>query len=69
MCDDTGSCRKPVTTNAEGKGSYAYEEGSFHAQLTNGLSALPEGYTVAEPDKYYSFVDGVATITVTKIAD
>ena len=69
MCDTSGSCRMPVTTNAEGKGTYNYEAGEFHAQLSNGLSALPEGYTVDEPDKYYDFVDGVATITVTKIAD
>ena len=69
MCDTTGSCRMPVTTNAEGKGTYNYEEGEFKAQLSNGLKALPEGYTSNNPDEYVYFVDGVATIVVIKTAD
>ena len=69
MCDTTGSCRIPVTTDAEGKGTYNYENGEFKAQISNGLAGLPEGYTMDNPEEYVYFVDGVATITVTKIAD
>lgn len=58
-------CKMPITTGADGKASYAYEEGDFHAQL----SELPEGYTVDDISAYYDFVDGLATITLTKIAD
>lgn len=65
MCDTTGTCRKSITTNADGVAEYAYEDGNFHAQLTE----LPEGYTVDDPAAYYDFVDGVATITLTKIAE
>lgn len=63
MCADY--CKMPVVTGADGKASYAYEEGDFHAQLTS----LPEGYTVDDPNAYYEFVDGLATITLTKIAE
>lgn len=65
MCDTTGTCRKSITTNAKGEAEYAYEEGDFHAQLTE----LPDGYTVDNEEAYYDFVDGVATITLTKSAD
>lgn len=65
MCDDGGSCRKPVTTGDDGTAGYAYESGSFHAQLTQ----LPDGYTVDDVAKYYIFENGVATITLTKLAD
>ncbi len=65
MCDEAGSCRRPIFTGSDGTASYAFEEGSFHAQLTE----LPEGYTVDDVTKYYDFVDGVATITLTKLAD
>ena len=62
MCDAGGSCRIPVTTGADGTASYPFEDGDFHAQLT----ALPEGYSVEDVGAYYDFVDGVATITLTK---
>ena len=65
MCDAAGSCRMPVVTGADGTASYPYEAGEFHAQLT----ALPDGYTVDDVAAYYDFEDGVATITLTKIAD
>ena len=69
MCDKAGICKMPVTTGADGQATYRYEEGAFRAQLTNGLAALPEGYTVDDPAAYYEFVDRVATIVVKKIAD
>ena len=62
MCDAGGSCRMPTTTGADGTASYPFENGDFHAQLTT----LPEGYSVEDQDAYYDFVDGVATITLTK---
>jgi hypothetical protein len=62
MCDAGGSCRMPTTTGADGTASYPFEKGDFHAQLTT----LPEGYSVEDQDAYYDFVDGVATITLTK---
>lgn len=62
MCDEAGSCRMPVETEANGEATYRYEDGSFHAQLTS----LPEGYSVDDPEAYYNFVDGVAVITLTK---
>lgn len=62
MCDEAGSCRMPVSTEENGEASYAYEEGNFHAQLT----VVPDGYSVENPEEYYNFVDGVATITITK---
>lgn len=62
MCDEAGSCRMPVDTDENGEASYRFEEGSFHAQLTT----LPDGYSVDDPEAYYNFVDGVATITLTK---
>lgn len=62
MCDAGGSCRIPVTTGADGTASYPFENGDFHAQLTT----LPEGYSVDDIGAYYDFVDGVATITLTK---
>ena len=63
MCDEADSCRKPVTTGADGTAGYAYEAGNFHAQLTD----LPEGYTVDDVYAYYNFDNGVATIVLTKI--
>ncbi len=70
MCDEAGSCRMPVTTDAEGKAYYPYEKGNFHAQLTvtegTEVSDLYPGYTVDDPAEYYNFVDGVATIELTK---
>ena len=63
MCDESDSCRKPVTTGTDGTAGYVYEAGNFHAQLTS----LPEGYTVDDVAKYYNFENGVATITLTKV--
>lgn len=60
MCSD--ACKAPIYTGADGTASYPYEEGDFHAQITK----LPEGYSVEDMDAYYDFVDGVATITITK---
>ena len=65
MCDEEGSCRMPKTTGADGVATYGYEAGSFHAQLT----VVPEGYTVEDASAYYEFVDGVATIVLTKAAE
>ena len=62
-CDSEGACRIPTTTDAEGKGYYSYEDTELHAKLS---SKLPEGYSVADPDQYYDFVGGVATIVITK---
>ena len=62
MCDEAGSCRMPTETDAKGEATYRYEEGNFHAQLTS----IPDGYSVENPDEYYNFVNGVATITLTK---
>ncbi len=63
MCDEAGSCRMPRSTDENGCASYPYEEGSFHAQLTE----LPDGYTVDDAGKYYDFEDNIATIVLTKI--
>ncbi|MBQ8302096.1 MAG: Ig-like domain-containing protein [Clostridia bacterium] len=63
MCDSAGSCRIPITTGEDGTASYNYEEGDFHAQLT----VVPDGYTVDDLSAYYDFVDGVATIELTKV--
>ena len=62
MCDEAGSCRLPRTTGADGTVSYPFENGTFKAQLTT----LPDGYTVDDASAYYYFVEGVATITLTK---
>lgn len=63
MCDEAGSCRIPRTTDADGYASYPYEEGTFHAQLTE----LPDGYTVDDVTKYYNFDNNLATIILTEI--
>jgi hypothetical protein len=63
MCNAAGMCYMPVTTGEDGTATYAYESGEFHAQLTT----LPQGYLVENPDQYYDFIDGVATIILTKI--
>lgn len=68
ICNDK-TCLMAKTTDAEGKGYYDYREGTFRAQLSGGLEALPEGYTSENPTQYYDFVNGVATIKVTKTAE
>ena len=62
-------CLQPITTDADGYAVYKDKEGDYKAQLSySELKDLPEGYTVDLPlDEYYYFVDGVATITLTKI--
>ena len=65
MCDDIG-CRMPTATDENGIATYPYEDAEVKAQLSGGLEALPEGYTTNNPNEYYYFENGVATITVTK---
>lgn len=67
MCADV--CLRPQTTDSEGCAVYVDYEGDYHAQLSyEKIEDLPEGYTVDRAiDAYYDFVDGVATITLTKI--
>lgn len=67
MCDKAGLCKPGGETDAEGKYYYDYTKGEFRAQITGGN--IPDGYTVADPTAYYDFIDGVATIVLTKIAD
>ncbi len=62
-CDSEG-CRMPTVTDAEGKAYYPYEETDLRAQLS---SPLLDGYTVEDMSAYYEFVDGVATIVITKV--
>ena len=66
MFGSTAPCNRAQAVSflyfAAGKPEYTIEnpftdveEGTFYASLTNGLDALPEGYTVADPEaKYYS---------------
>lgn len=68
MCDTAGSCRVPVTTDAEGRAEYAYEEGEFKVQITGGADGIPEGYTMDNPDQYFYFDGGkLITITLSKL--
>ena len=60
MCADT--CKMPIATDENGEAYYAYEEG-FKAQL----NTLPNGYTVDDVEAKYEFIDGVATIVLTKV--
>ena len=73
MCDESGSCRLPKTTDANGEASYPYEEGTFHAQLTvpegKTVEDLYPGYTVEDSAAYYDFDGSYVTIVLTKIAD
>lgn len=62
-CDSEGSCRLPVTTDENGVAFYSYESVELHAQLHG---QLPDGYSVEDPSAYYDFVNGVATIKLTK---
>ena len=68
VCDDSNLCLKPATTGADGKASFNYVEGSFHAMI-NGADALPDGYTVDDLDETYDFVDNETTIVLVKVAD
>ena len=62
MCEESGSCRMPTTTDENGEARYTFEEGNFKAQL----SEIPDGYTVDDAEAKYAFVDGVATIKLNK---
>lgn len=63
-------CKPPQVTDENGKAYFAYDAtAEYHAQLTNGLEALPDGYTIDNPDDYFYFDGKVATITITKIAE
>ena len=62
MCSDNG-CLGAMVTNEEGKATYNQTPDNFKAQLND----WPEGYTVDDPDAKYEFVDGVATIVLTKV--
>ena len=78
MCSTV--CKTPVVTDENGEAFYIYEEG-FKAQLTMTIpedatpdeikaiveQTLPEGYTVDDPTAKYEFIDGVATIVLTKV--
>ena len=61
MCTES-SCMTPTTTDENGEASYSYADGEFKAKLTS----VPEGYTVADPEAYYEFENGTATIVLTK---
>lgn len=62
MCSDNG-CLGAMVTNEEGKATYNQTPDNFKAQLND----WPEAYTVDDPDAKYEFVDGVATIRLTKV--
>lgn len=54
ICDETGSCRLPKTTNEEGIAVYEDQvEASYKAQISGGEAGLPEGYTVDDVTAYY----------------
>ena len=61
MCTDV--CLSPKTTGADGKVTYNVVPDSYKAQLTD----LPDGYTVDDITAKYEFVDGMATIVLTKV--
>ena len=61
MCTDV--CLSPKTTGADGKVIYNVVPDSYKAQLTD----LPDGYTVDDITAKYEFVDGMATIVLTKV--
>ena len=67
ICDAAGSCRVPRETDENGEAFYPVEDGTFYASLTNGLEALPEGYTVADPDAKYYFENNEVTIQIEKL--
>ena len=71
-CDDVGNCQPPRVTDANGEAPFAPNDG-YHAQLTIGstetVESLYPGYTVNDPSAKYDFVDGVATITLTKVEE
>ena len=71
-CDNVGNCQAPRTTDENGEASFKPVDG-YRAQLTVGdsqtVSSLYPGYTVDDSEAKYDFVDGVATIVLTKIAE
>ena len=67
ICDAAGACRTPQETDENGEAFYNFVDGTFYASLTNGLEALPEGYTVADPEAKYYFEDNTVTIEIEKL--
>jgi hypothetical protein len=66
MCADV--CVDVKDTNAEGKVFYNVTPKDYKAQLSNFSAAeLPDGYTVDDIAAKYEFVDGMATIVLTKV--
>ena len=66
MCADV--CVDVKETNAEGKVSYNVTPKDYKAQLSYFSAAeLPDGYTVDDITAKYEFVDGMATIVLTKV--
>ena len=66
MCADV--CVDVKETNAEGKVSYNVTPKDYKAQLSYFSAAeLPDGYTVDDLTAKYEFVDGMATIVLTKV--
>ena len=67
ICDVTGSCRLPKTTNEEGIAVYEDEvEDTYKAQISGGEAGLPEGYTVDDPAAYYPMGDNNEVTIVLK---
>ena len=67
ICDAAGSCRTPQLTDENGEAFYKFEDGTFYASFTNGITAIPEGYTVADPDAKYYLVGDSVTIEIEKL--
>lgn len=66
ICGDKTGCKMPQSTDENGKASFTYNDDEvYHAQLTE----LPAGYTVDDVSAYYDIVNGVATITLTKVSN
>lgn len=73
ICDSESSCRLPRTTDAEGTATYPYEDGEFHAMISD----LPEGYTEENYDgfdevqnkPYYNFDGNTVVIVITSSAN
>ena len=80
MCTNEG-CLGAMITDSQGKATYNQTPDNFKAQLSITIpenatpdeietiiaDTLPEGYTVENPTAKYEFVDGVATIVLTKV--
>ena len=63
MCADSG-CLGTMVTDTEGKAVYVQTpDDTFKVQIND----WPEGYILENPDAKVPFVDGVATIVLTKV--